>query len=51
MKETTIGVVLSHLRPALSWAVSMGTIPKVPEMHRPKAAKGHNWQEGQRRGQ
>jgi integrase len=46
MKETTIGVVLSHLRPALSWAVSMGMLPKVPDMHRPKGAKGHKLMRG-----
>jgi integrase len=46
MKETTIGVVLSHLRPALSWAVSMGMLSKVPDMHRPKGAKGHRLMRG-----
>ncbi|MEN6496074.1 MAG: site-specific integrase [Thermoguttaceae bacterium] len=46
MKETTIGVVLSHLRPALSWAVSMEMLPKVPDMHRPKGAKGHKLMRG-----
>jgi integrase len=46
MKETTIGVVLSHLRPSLSWAVSMGMLPKVPEMHRPKGARGHKLMRG-----
>lgn len=46
MKETTIGVVLSHLRPTLSWAVSMGMLPKVPDMHRPKGARGHKLMRG-----
>ncbi len=46
MKETTIGVVLSHLRPTLSWTVSMGMIFKVPDMHRPKGAKGHKLMRG-----
>ncbi len=46
MKETTIGVVLSHLRPALSWAVSMGMLPKVPDMHRPKSARGYKLMRG-----
>ena len=40
MKDTTIARHLRHIRAALSWAVSMGMLPKVPEMHPPKLAKG-----------
>ena len=45
-KETTIGVILSHLRPALSWAVSMGLLASVPEIHRPQAARGRKLMRG-----
>jgi len=40
MKDTTIAMHLHHLRAALSWAVKMGMLPEVPEMHMPKRAKG-----------
>ncbi len=45
-KDTTIGVILSHLRPALSWAVTMGMLSSVPDIHRPKAAKGRKLMRG-----
>jgi integrase len=45
-KDTTIGAILSHLRPALSWAVSMGLLAGVPEMHRPVAARGRKLMRG-----
>jgi integrase len=45
-KDTTIGVNLSHLRPALSWAVSMGLLTEVPDIHRPKSAKGRKLMRG-----
>ena len=45
-KDTTIGVILSHLRPALSWAVSMGLLASVPEIHRPAAARGRKLMRG-----
>ena len=40
MRETTIATHLRHLRAALGWAVSMGLLPKVPDFHMPKRAKG-----------
>ncbi len=40
MKDTTIATHLRHIRAALSWGVSMGMLPKVPEMHMPKRVKG-----------
>ena len=40
MRETTIATHLRHLRAALSWAVSMDLLPKVPDFHMPKRAKG-----------
>jgi integrase len=40
MRETTIATHLRHLRAALSWAVSMELLPKVPDFHMPKRAKG-----------
>ena len=40
MKDTTIARHFAMSRAALSWAVSMGMLPKVPEMHPPKLAKG-----------
>jgi integrase len=44
--DTTIGAILSHLRPALSWAVSMGLLSHVPQIHRPVAAKGRRLMRG-----
>ena len=40
MKETTIATHLRHLRAAVSWGVSMELLPKVPDFHMPKRAKG-----------
>ena len=39
-------MILSHLRPALSWAVSMGLLASVPEIHRPQAARGRKLMRG-----
>lgn len=46
MKDVTIASILRHLRPALSWAVSMGLLPKMPEMHPPKRTKGQTMMRG-----
>ncbi|HYW81491.1 MAG TPA: site-specific integrase, partial [Thermoguttaceae bacterium] len=46
MKDTTIAAHLGHLRAALGWAVSMGFLPKVPDMHKPKRAKGRKLMRG-----
>ena len=46
MKDTTIAAHLGHLRAAMGWAVSMGFLPKVPDMHRPKRAKGRKLMRG-----
>lgn len=40
LKETTIATHLRHLRAAISWAVSMELLPKVPDFHMPKRARG-----------
>ena len=40
MADTSIAVYLRHLRAGLSWAVSMGMLAKVPELHVPKRARG-----------
>ena len=36
MKETSIATQLRHLRAALSWGVSLGMLPKMPDFHMPK---------------
>lgn len=46
MRKTTIATHLRHLRAALSWAVSMGLLPKVPDFHMPKRAKGQTLMRG-----
>ena len=46
MRETTIATHLRHLRAALSWAVSMELLPKVPDFHMPKRAKGRTLMRG-----
>ena len=46
MKEITIATHLRHLHAALSWAVSMGMLPKVPDFHMPKRAKGRTLMRG-----
>jgi integrase len=35
MKETTLGVVLRHVRAALGWGVAVGLLPAVPKMQIP----------------
>ncbi len=40
MRETTIATHLRHLRAAVSWGVSMELLPKVPDFHMPKRARG-----------
>ena len=40
MIDTTIAAHLGHLRAAMGWAVLMGMLPAVPEMHKPRRAKG-----------
>ena len=46
MRETTIATHLRHLRAAISWAVSMELLPKVPDFHMPKRAKGQTLMRG-----
>jgi len=46
MKDTTIATHLRHLRAALSWAVSMGMLPRVPDFHMPKRARGRTLMRG-----
>ncbi len=46
MRDTTLGKTLRHLRAALSWAVSVGLLVKVPEMHPPRAGKGQSLARG-----
>jgi integrase len=46
MKETTLAGILAHLRPAFSWAVSMGMLPKMPEIHKPRLPKGRTLMRG-----
>ena len=46
MKETSIATQLRHLRAALSWGVSMGMLPRMPEFHMPHRAKGRNLMRG-----
>jgi integrase len=45
-KDTTVARHLRHIRAALSWAVSMGMLPKVPDMHPPRRAKGQTLMRG-----
>lgn len=40
MKDTTISTHLRHIRAALSWAVSMGLLPRVPDVHMPRRPRG-----------
>ena len=37
---------LGQLRAALSWAVKMGFLPKIPQIHKPKRAKGQKMMRG-----
>jgi integrase len=46
MRDTVLAHHLRHLRAALSWAVSVGLLPKVPDMHMPKRAKGRTLMRG-----
>lgn len=46
MRETTIATHLRHLRAAISWAVSMELLPKVPDFHMPKLARGRTLMRG-----
>lgn len=46
MKPITIASVLGHLRPALSWAVSMGFLRKMPEIKKPHRSKGQSFMRG-----
>jgi integrase len=46
MRETTIDAHLGHLQAALSWAVSVGLLAKLPNMHRPKRVKGRRLMRG-----
>jgi integrase len=40
MKETTLAVHLSHLKPVLKWAVKQGYLRSLPDIDMPKRAKG-----------
>jgi integrase len=46
MKDTTIATHLRHLRAALSWAKSVALLPKVPEVHMPRRARGQTLMRG-----
>ena len=46
MIDTTIAGYLRHLRAALSWAVKMKMRSDVPEMHKPKRARGKSLMRG-----
>ena len=46
MKDTTLAKTLRHVRAALSWGVSIGLLPKVPELHSPKRSKGQTMMKG-----
>jgi integrase len=46
MRETTIATHLRHLRAAISWGVSMELLPKVPDFHMPKRARGRTLMRG-----
>ncbi len=46
MKDTTLAKTLRHVRAALSWGVSVGLLPKVPELHSPKRSKGQSMMKG-----
>jgi len=44
--ESTIASYLAHLRAALSWAVSVGMLPVVPKIKKPKRAKVYKKSKG-----
>lgn len=46
MKDVSIDAYLAHLQAALSWAVRMGMLPTMPDMHRPKRVKGQTLMRG-----
>lgn len=46
MKDTTTATHLRHLRAALSWAVSMELLAKVPKIHMPAKARGRTLMRG-----
>jgi len=46
MKDTTIACHLRAIKSALSWAASVGLIPKVPRIERPKRTKGERFMRG-----
>ena len=46
MGETTIAKNLRHIHAALAWGVSMGMLPKVPDMHGPRRVKGAKLMKG-----
>lgn len=46
MKDTTLAKTLRHVRATLSWGVSMGMLPKIPDMHAPRRVKGQTLMRG-----
>jgi integrase len=46
MKDTTIATHLRHLRAALSWAVTVELLPKVPDLHMPQRPRGQTLMRG-----
>lgn len=46
IKDATVARHLRHIKAALSWAVSMGMLAKVPGMHMPKRSKGAKLMKG-----
>jgi len=46
IKETSIAMVLRHVRAALGWAVSVGMLNAVPKVNMPKGAKGRKTKGG-----
>ena len=46
MAETTLATHLRHIRAALSWAVSVGMMARVPEIKMPKRAQGKTFMRG-----
>ena len=46
MGDTTLAKTLRHIRAASAWGVSMGMLPKVPDMHCPRRVKGQTLMRG-----
>jgi integrase len=46
MKDTTIATHLRHLRAALSWAVTVELLSKVPDLHMPRRPRGQTLMRG-----